>query len=201
MKSNRSVYAMAVAALLLCAPALADVQVSITITGDPQEMLQVLQQLVDSGMVGGEGDSKLYIHSIESGDETAECMAEEETAEAPALAISGVMVTPEAVQPGAAVLVQVTLSDPESVVDTMAVLFENTEQPLADLYDNGMNGDAQARDGVWSTMLNIPADMAAGEYTFVVQAYGPNGNRVVAPNAQGESVPLNAAVTVAVQQQ
>lgn len=183
-----------VALIALCgavAPARAEVTVSITISGTVEELVPILQKLQELGLGGATaaGDPlKLNVHSVMTGDETAPA------ATAPP-AIESAAVEPASAKAGEAVLVTAKIVDAGHAIDTVAATIGETK---VDLFDNGMEGDATAGDGIWSRKVTLSPALAAGEVAVAVNAYNANGEPVLITGADGQSAPLTAQAKVTV---
>lgn len=195
MKSLRSRWMPAIMAgiALFNGWAAGEVQVTLTISGDLDEILAVVQHLKQMGLGTGDWEPndplKLRIHSVQAmpGAEPApEAAAPAETAPEPmpapepALALREASAVPPNPSPGAPVLVSVRVVDEEGRIDTLAATLAKTNVTV-DLKDDGSHGDAAAGDGVWSATLPTPAD-AAGPYEIQIIAYDANGHPLMALN-------------------
>lgn len=177
-------------AILVLAPmcAMAELSVSVTITGDIEEIMPLLQHLNQMGAgvaPQGEDPLKLRMLSVHGDGATAEAPAVDPAAVEPVPAdtrapqpvgpqlVSGA-VAPAEVSPGLTVLLTVHVQDKQRAVDTVTATFAGANFAV-DLYDNGTNGDTAAADGTWSANVLVPDDLAGGEYQVEFAAYGTNG--------------------------
>lgn len=192
---HRTLVTTSILFLAFVAAAAAEVQVSVTLSGDVDEILAVLVQLREMGLIQADvpqdDSTRIQVHSITVGslDETAATAApaapvDEATPqsplEAPApaeprLELAAPTLTPGSVRAGETVLIAVPVVDTERRVDTLAVQIA-TPAPIGnDLFDNGGDGDAIAGDGVWSRTVALPADLPVGEYAIKVIGYDRDG--------------------------
>lgn len=183
---------------LVCAgTAGAEVSVSITITGSIDELLPILEHLRGLGIgvasdAAEEDSLKLQVHSVISEEEAA---LPDGGAPKPQLGLRDLEVEPRAVKRGNPVLATVKLSDPDHVVDTVAVSLGDA---TFDLYDDGTNGDSKAVDGVWSRLLPVAETTDTGEQSLKARAFDVHGDRILVAGADGKVVPLSAEGKVTV---
>ena len=196
---HRTLVISSILFLALAAAAAAELQVSVTLTGDIDEILAVLARLRDMGVTdaqipandGQQTDAPIEMHSITVGsldDAPAQDAASDGTADpqtdaapepapdpAPLLALAAPTLTPGTAQPGDAIHIAVAVTDAKRRIDTLAVRVEAPDPIVTDLYDTGGQGDAIAGDGVWSRTVTLPPELPAGEYPIVVTAYDRDG--------------------------
>lgn len=181
---------VALIALFAAIPAAhAEVTVSITISGTVEELVPILQKLQELGLGGAtaSGDPlKLNVHSV---------MTNEGAAAAAPPAIESAVVEPASAKAGEAVLVTAKIADAGHAIDTVAATVGETK---VDLFDNGMEGDATAGDGIWSRRVTLSPALAAGDVAVAVNAYNANGEPVLITGADGQSAPLTAQAKVTV---
>lgn len=192
------------AAMGVCALAGADLETTVTISGDLDEIIAVLSKIRE--MQGGEPAAdeamKVEVHSMMSAGEPAEPAATPTPAEVeiqrPELGLKGTVFEPAPVVAGRTCNVQVRVSDPFWVVDTVALRLETPGSLTADLYDNGRHGDETAGDGLWQREITIPADTPPGGYQATITAYDANGEPItyVGPDGQERKLTTNASLTV-----
>lgn len=169
----------------------AEVTVSITISGTVEELVPILQKLQELGLGGAtaSGDPlKLNVHSVMTNEGTPAAAA------APP-AIESAAVEPASAKAGEAVLVTAKIADAGHAIDTVAATVGETK---VDLFDNGMEGDATAGDGIWSRKLTLSPALAAGDVAVAINAYNANGEPVLITGADGQSAPLTAQAKVTV---
>jgi hypothetical protein len=187
-------------------------EVSLTIQGNADEIMAILQLLRDSGFVSATAPDPLRLHvhsvagptdaqaapqegSVESGagSTTAEAPATEAPAAAPTPpptpALMNVIIEPQVSKAGQPVRLMVTVQDPNHEIDTLAAEIDGTGVSV-DLFDNGMNGDAVVGDGIWSGTALLPSDLRAGDYTVSFQAFDGKGNAIEVTGADGAKHPL-----------
>lgn len=203
----------------------ADVEVSLTITGNTEEILAILQQLKNMGYGGAEDPLKLRVHSMHHVQEESMAMegapaapegasgAEgqpEGAAEGqpegqqeappepkPVIALNNPIAAPASVPTGQNTLVTVEVIDLKNAIDTLSVSFGAGKIPV-DLHDNGTNGDTAPGDGLWSAVLLIPMDAAQGPHEVTISAFDANGAAIMTLTKDQRVVPLNAKVQIMV---
>lgn len=180
------------ASIVLGAAAGADVSVTLTISGDMDEILAILQLLRSMGYGGSapeEDPLRLRVHSVHSSDEKAAASSvSDETGAVPApapepepkpvIALQNPAAEPASVKAGAAVVVRTEVIDQQNAIDTLAATLGKTNVTV-DLHDNGEQGDTTAADGVWSGTLTVPPETRAGAYEIAILAYDGNGDPIM----------------------
>ena len=200
------VVGMALLSLVSLPRAEAEVTISITLTGSIDEILPILQHLQGLGLgTAGTDALKLNVHSVmgaEAGEVPAPAPAEPAPAPEvapppppPTLGFTGVVVTPAAAKAGETMTFSATLSDPDHVVDTVAITVGELK---FDLFDNGANGDVTAMDGTWSRAYELPATLTAGAHAGVIQAYDVNGEPVMVKEEGKDPAPLTTELSFAI---
>lgn len=200
--TSRLVLVLALVALVGVSVSKAEVTISVTITGSIDELLPILRQLQAIGYGGEEsGDPlKLRVHSIMTGEESGETVpapASQPSEEPAPLGFQGASVQPAAAKVGETVLFTARVSDPDHVVDTVALTVGDI---TFDLFDNGANGDAKAMDGAWSRNYELPASLAPGEHVASITAYDVNGDAVKIWTQPQVSEPMTTEVSFTVTQ-
>ncbi len=197
--TRRTILIMALAAFM--APlALAEVSISITISGSIEELLPILRQLQNMGVGvsdGTEDPLKLNVHSVMTGDdmplpgaEPAQAPVEPQPEPKPmGLGIHETSVAPNPAKTGESVLFTATVGDPNHVVDTVGLTLGDV---TFDLFDNGANGDLTAMDGIWSRSYELPASLPPGDYVAMISAYDVNGEPVILAGEGEEPKPIAA---------
>jgi hypothetical protein len=186
---------LAVLVAMTAATASAELELSLTVEGSPEEIMQVLELLRGAGLGGaapaGEDALRLEVFSS-TGEATAATPPPP-----PVAALNEPAVSPSTTPPGAPVLLTVTVADPEHQVDTIAAWLRDTSVTL-DLHDNGQDGDALAGDGIWSATLLVPQATPVGSYTVTFSAYNAKGDPILVPVEGAEPAPLtgNAGLTI-----
>lgn len=179
--------------LLAALPCPAELELSLTIKGSASEIAGVLELLKAAGLAGG-GGMKVQMDSTFARPEAAPDAPAAPAAPTappppPMPALTNPIAAPAVVAPGKVALVSVDVVDPGRKIDTIAVVLGD-KVVAADLQDNGMNGDVGAGDGRWTTLLNIPASAADGNYTVTFQAFDAQGKPVTVPGPDGKPVPV-----------
>ncbi len=184
-------------AVLLCAgTAVAELSVSVTISGSVDEILPVLRLLQEVGITAGadaaeQDQLRLQIHSVVTEErQPAQGAAPAVPAPKPVLAMSDAKVTPAQSKRGDVIVVSVRVSDPDRVVDTVAARFDGPDGAILDLYDNGQKGDAKALDGVWSRSVQGSGSVTPGRHTVEITAYDASAVPVVRVDEDGTVNPL-----------
>jgi hypothetical protein len=199
----RLVTLLPVLSVFIAGTAVAELRVSVTITGTIEEMLPVLQHLKDMGIgLGSEVEEdeagRLRVHSVITGAEGMEAESGVPVPTKPVLGLREPVAEPAAVKRGGTVFVSVKVGDPDRVVDTIGATLGPDQNQSADLYDNGTHGDETPRDGVWSRVIKVDEALPLGRCPIVITAYDVNGEPVVASAEGGRVTPLviNTEVTV-----
>ncbi len=207
MRANgvRVLAAMATAAMVLGAWAGAEVSVTLTISGDMDEILAILQLLRSMGYGGSapeEDPLRLRVHSVHSSDEEtaassvpgeagAVAAPEPEPEPKPVIALQNPTADPASVKAGETVVVRTEVIDQQNAIDTLAATFGKTAVTV-DLHDNGEQGDATAGDGVWSGTLAVPPETRAGAHEITILAYDANGDPIMTLTADQRVTSLSA---------
>ncbi len=201
--------------------AYADVEVSLTISGNTSEILAILQQLKNMGYGGTEDPLKLRVHSLHNVQEEsmaqeglsalpegemapeghpegqAEGQVEAPPEPKPVIALNNPAINPVSAAPGQNLLVTVEVIDLKNAIDTLSVTF-GAGKPPVDLHDNGTNGDTAPGDGLWSALLPIPAEAAQGPHELIIAAFDANGAPIMTMTKDQRVVPLNAKIQATV---
>jgi hypothetical protein len=171
--------ALALAIAFCAAPSFAAPKVTVSISGSIDEMLPILQHLRAMGIGFGasepeESGLKVDMHSFaDDGGKGASAVLSSKQA---AAGLSKAAAAPAKVRPGDVALISVQVSDPDRQVDTLGATAPRIEGVDFDLYDNGRYGDKKAKDGTWSYVLTIPANVPPGNYALTLLAYDANGD-------------------------
>ena len=184
-----------------------DVEVSVTLTGDIDEIMTILRQLQRMGIGSAQAAEpsdplRLEMQSVSVGslDEPASTNAREvaETESPRRPGLTNVQFEPMPLQAGEEVLVTVDVVDPFFQVDTIGMALEPPEGETLqmDLFDSGQRGDKVAGDGTWSRMFGISSDAPEGEYVFTITAYDANGQPVRVEGDEDDTTPLELKGTV-----
>ncbi|MFA6242852.1 MAG: hypothetical protein WC655_18075 [Candidatus Hydrogenedentales bacterium] len=173
--------------------ATAELSVTVSITGNIDEVLPLLRHLQDLGIGLGAGAGaeppKLEVHSVMSGAEPAEPAP-------PVLGFQQVVIEPASAKPGDSVLITARVGDPDHLVDTVAATVAGL---TVDLFDNGTEGDATAIDGVWSRTVVVPVSVPAGDAALSISAFDVNGDAVQITAADGTKSPMTIPASVNIQ--
>lgn len=191
MRIRNAVLTLAIAMALLVVPgqARAEVTVSITLSGSIEELIPIMQQLKQIVAKGTDAKGedgpvmKVQMHSITSPSDArfnprptyaVPPTAVPKPAPKPALALMPPTLSPGVVAPGTSITVTTEVYDRDHRIDTMSLVIADSGLSF-ELYDNGTNNDKKARDGVWTTQIDLPEDIAAGSHIVKIMAYDRNG--------------------------
>ena len=192
----------------------AELSVSVTISGPPDELLPLLQHIKDMGIGHGGGESgiKLEMNSVSapaspapataSGPETP-ALPQPTTPPAPpappkpVLGFTEAQSVPATAKPGNTILISVRVGDPDHQIDTIAATVVGTPG-VVDLYDNGTHGDATTADGIWSASIPLNSQVKPGDYLITITAYNRNGLAVMVPGPDKQEIPLSAQAKITV---
>lgn len=209
-------WAIALVGSVLCAgQAQATLKVSITLEGDVDTLIQVLEYIKSQGLDIQESESplKFEVHSISSAttQPPQEIQAEEILVEEESLAVQEPTTPPlvldiiqelhlgtHSLAPGETTRLSVAVEDPRMLMDTMTARLEISDDTrlLYDLLDDGTRGDETAGDGVWSTILSIPAGIAEGDYKLVITPYDAYGAPIMYKDEHGTSQTIAATTRI-----
>jgi hypothetical protein len=200
MNAGLPVRMLCVITLGCCMPmiAAAELTLSITISGTPDELIPLLETLKKMGF-GTEGSKQQSDEPIrfEMNSVSSETDAPPETNEEPELGIWGAAAQPSPAKPGDTVMVTLQVTDTEGRIDTIAASMGDDDGLLFDLYDNGTNGDEVARDGVWSYELTVPQSLDVEQYTILIIPYDRNGDEITT-EVDGEVQTMRSEVVLAI---
>ncbi len=201
--------------------AAAEVTVSITVNGELNEVLPLLQflQAQGEGGMGGAASQGLQVqvHSVTAAPGDAAPAAGSAAPQGavmlqpgqpvpipppppPTLGIVAAAVEPAQAKAGAVVTVTARVSDPKHEIDTLGASAPTLGNLSFDLYDNGSNGDTTPGDGTWSFRAMVPAGSAPGPYTITITAYSAKGVPLTAPGPDGKPQPVSAKAVLTVVQ-
>ena len=201
--------AMFAAAVFVGVPsARADVDVTVTITGNLDDIIAVLEQLKRAGIGGSRTGSsredalQVKMHSISEkgkipGSILESLQPEAEPKPAPVVALEAVQAEPTSLLAGEKLRISVRAVDEAHLIDTVTAGIPDLGL-LADLTDDGTRGDATLGDGVWTAEVTLPANAAPATYAIEIMAYGAYGaplNRAL-PNGTQELLRAEASVVV-----
>ncbi len=113
--------------------------------------------------------------------------------------IESAAVTPEPITPGTTAMITVKVKDRQSIIDRVEGVVTEDERITLRLQDDGVPPDEAAGDGVWSLMVELPAQAPTGDFEIVFTAYRGDGIAVPVRNEAGQVVPLQAKLALAIQ--
>jgi hypothetical protein len=174
-------------------------QVSVTITGDLDEMLPILQQLKAQGLVGSPAAEpmpdpiKLRVHSVTS-SETAPEPLQPLPEESLPFTLTEASVAAEGSD---TVVLTVKVQDTARVADTVSGTATTLPGVSLDFFDDGSAADTQAGDGIWSAAIPL-ANLPGGVHVLTINAFDADGNPVGDAGEDGaiESVATDVAFEV-----
>ncbi len=187
-------------ALLACAPiATAALEVSLTVSGDIDEiqaLLRFIEKRNKRPADDGDNPLKISLHSMTSGDMTT---LDTKPASMPRpVKLSPPQLSAEKLTPGQSTLITVAVRDDRGDVDTVAIQVVGTNL-RTDLYDDATHGDLKAKDNVWSVSLTPMEATPAGRYELIVTAFDRNGRALRAISPNGEEQPLQVRTDVSIE--
>ncbi|MBI5094435.1 MAG: hypothetical protein HZB26_18610 [Candidatus Hydrogenedentes bacterium] len=224
MKStaNRTAAVLVAIVALFATTGFADVTVSITLSGNLDDMLPVIQHLKDMGIGAGKGPAaageaiKMEVHSVAPalpvpgvptppppapgvpGAPAVVPPAAPAPPPKPALTLGAPLVNPASPKAGVKAVITAPVIDPDHKIDSVAVLIPELNKMSVDLFDNGTHGDTTPHDGTWTAEVTLPADVAAGDYTMRAVAFNANGEAILAPGKDGTVGQLSAQTKISV---
>lgn len=167
-------------------------EVTLTLRGNEEEILSILQCIREAGKVtsaGAETEDPLKVH-IYSSSETAM----RESSDLPLVGFREILVEPEKPRSGEKVRIVARVSDSGNAIDTMSVSILGTAMTV-DMRDDGQMGDEQAGDGVWTGIMEIPPTVY-GIRTFIVTGYDAQGKIIRLMNPDGTWKSLVGSISV-----
>jgi len=195
------------AAMLLCgAAARAEISVTVTINGDLEEMLPLLEFLQRMGPGPGgqaeESPMKVEVHSIHDEEEAPRDAApapepEEETLPAlPLLDLQRPTVQPRTAEAGSPAAISVEVLDEAGTVDTMSATLEDSNLAF-DLYDSGER--VEGGGAIWAADVLLPENLSPGTHRIRIAAYDANGNaiRVLGPDGGEHELSTTTEIEIA----
>jgi hypothetical protein len=188
---------------LIAAPwAAAELRLTLSIEGSPEEIMAILRQIQQSGTgaqgdAGGDDTLRLRVFSA-TGDPGAAPEAAATPPAEPPITLHTALVSPPSSPPGAPILLTVRVRDLEQRVDTVSGWIPAASQ-TADLYDNGQGGDVTAGDGIWSTTLLVPETLPDGAHEIALTAYDANGDVIAFTGPDDVRQPVTASTQILVQ--
>ncbi len=184
----------------------AEVTVSLNLTGDANEIIQVLKLLQNEGFLKGSDDAgpglKMYMNSVtpmDLNDVIKRKRPQKQPKPKQELAILKLAAEPGSAKPGDTVLLTAQISDPDDKVDTVGAVIskvategERTSILGADMYDNGTHGDRKPGDGIWSCSVLLPKNVPTGDIWVEIALYDDNGYTLKKKNEKGKDIDLTA---------
>ncbi|HUW61499.1 MAG TPA: choice-of-anchor X domain-containing protein [Candidatus Bathyarchaeia archaeon] len=206
MKAFTTFSAVCVAVVVMAAMgALAEVTVSVTLTGPIDELLPILEHLREMG-VGAAGTDdealKLEMHSVATPEEKEEA-GQPTAAEPPAPpqpagpSLAGFTMEPAVARVGEKLWMSILVLNGVGIVDTVSAMIGGMNTQF-ELHDNGENGDPVAGDGQWSAEIMLDPQLPAGQIPLNIVAFDANGQPVKVKDPAGQPVDLVATMVVEV---
>ncbi len=114
--------------------------------------------------------------------------------------LTSATITPAQLRPGdtAIITVQVERDRFDIVASVSAVVREDRRMKFA-LRDDGNPPDAEARDGVWSLLVDVPFMAPPGEFTLEFTGYDAEGNIISVLGPGGGEMPLSTTCLFSVE--
>jgi len=114
------------------------------------------------------------------------------------LAFTNATVSPVEVAVGKSSILRVNISDPRGIVKSVVATVREVPEMAIQMFDDGLEGDETAGDGVWSFRLDVPPTAAPGTYHFDIRAYDETGAEIMVKLDAGIYVPLSTQTSVAI---
>ncbi len=185
---------LGIALLSLTPVAHAELEVSLTVSGEIREiqaLLSYIEQRNREGANEGDNPLKISVHSIAGGGSPTATMPRPVTLATPQLSA-------EKLTPGQPALVTVAVRDDRDEVDTLAIEVVGTNLKT-DLYDDGTHGDVDPGDNVWSVTLTPMEATPAGEYELIITGYDPKGRPLTTIRQDGAEHPVQVRRNVSIE--
>ncbi|MBI2433264.1 MAG: hypothetical protein HYV26_10365 [Candidatus Hydrogenedentes bacterium] len=117
----------------------------------------------------------------------------------PVPAFNDIALTPRDLHPGDVAVITVKLTDKNNIVERVEGVLKEAPQVTFRLRDDGQAPDEKANDDVWTLRVDVPFDAPPGEFVLEFTAYRSDGLAVPIRNDSGDTVPLTANYSFAVQ--
>ena len=114
------------------------------------------------------------------------------------LAFTEAIVVPPEVAVGKSSILRVNISDPRDIVNSVVATIREVPEMEIKMYDDGLEGDETAGDGVWSFRLDVPPTAAPGTYHFDIRAYDETGAEIMVKRDAGVYVPMSTQTSVTI---
>jgi len=114
------------------------------------------------------------------------------------LAFTNATVTPIEVAVGKSAVLTVSISDARGTVNSVVATVREMPEMAIQMFDDGLEGDETADDGVWSLRLDVPPTAAPGTYHFDIRAYDESGAEIIVKRDTGVYVPLSIGTSVTI---
>jgi len=116
----------------------------------------------------------------------------------PKIAFTGAAVTPAEVAVGKSCTLQTSIADRHGIIDSVIAVVREFPELEIELFDDGLEGDELAGDGIWSCRLDVPATATPGTYHFEIRAYDDAGNEILVRSKAGSYVALATGTSVVI---
>ncbi len=114
--------------------------------------------------------------------------------------LTSATITPARLQPGDSAVITVTVErDRFAIVDQVCAVVQEDRRMRFDLKDDGNAPDVEARDGIWSLMVDVPFMAPPGSFTLEFMAYDVKGSVISVTGPQGGGVPLSTTCVFSVE--
>ena len=102
-------------------------------------------------------------------------------------------ITPDRLQPGDTAVITVQVErDRFGIVDKVRAVVREDPRMTFDLKDDGQPPDAEAGDGIWTLLVDVPFMAPPGEFTLELTAYDAGGEVISVRGPEGGEMPLSA---------
>jgi len=113
-------------------------------------------------------------------------------------AFTNATVTPIEVAIGKSAVLSVSISGARGTVNSVVATVREVPEMAIQMFDDGLEGDETASDGVWSFRLDVPPTAVPGTYHFDIRAYDETGAEIMVKREAAVYVPLSTETSVTI---
>ncbi|HNV21776.1 MAG TPA: hypothetical protein PLB67_06535 [Candidatus Hydrogenedentes bacterium] len=114
--------------------------------------------------------------------------------------LTSATITPARLRPGDSAIITVKVErDRFDIVETVSAVVQEDRRMRFDLKDDGNAPDAEARDGIWSLLVDVPFMAPPGNFTLEFTGYDAKGGLISVVGPQGGGTPLSTTCVFSVE--